>query len=48
MAESYRAVAILMGWIVAQSEGNPARVPVLYRRRWMYLDDCGNLLEAAA
>lgn len=46
-AESHRAAALSEGWLVPQT-GAPASTPVLYRGTWVYLDDLGNLLEAAA
>ncbi|MGE2733807.1 HNH endonuclease [Mycolicibacterium vaccae] len=39
--ESYRAKAYDEGWLVRQSQ-SPMATPVLYRGRWVLLDDLGD------
>jgi hypothetical protein len=41
------ALGYTNGWSV-MSTGRPEDIPVLYRDRWVFLDDAGNLVEKAA
>lgn len=42
LIESYRSVALMLGWAVRQA-ADPAAQPVLYRGLWVRLDDDGSI-----
>lgn len=44
--EQFRRQALESGWLVSQ-QVEPASVSVLYRGRWVLLDDLGNMREAS-
>jgi len=45
--ESHRTDALLEGFLVLQID-SPLRAAIRYRRKYLYLDDVGNLVEKAA
>jgi len=44
LAESQREISYANGWLVKQQH-NPADIAVLYRHRWVLLDNDGNVVD---